>query len=700
MTVTPLAAPSRAADVRADSRVRREIQALRALAVLGVLLFHLWPGRLPGGFVGVDVFFVVSGYLISDHLLREYERRGTISLPRFWARRIRRLLPASLLVLLITTLAVWVWVPDTRWAQFGAEVIASALYVENWALAAQSIDYMALSNAKSPVQHFWSLGVEEQFYVLWPLLILAAVAIAAVAKKASGRVIVVALCAVTAASLMFSIVSTVAEPTVAYFSTFTRAWEFGFGALLAVLLRRVSRPFSEPVAAAASWIGFGMIVFAMITFSGATPFPGYTALIPVLGTVLVIASGSPQVRAAPTPLFSLKPVQFVGDVSYGTYLWHWPIIVLLPYVTGTPLSWPTSIGVLLASIALGWISKTLVEDPVRTHAVVSGSKPRWSFIGAGAAMALVVAVALPLATFTLAPPAVPETTAQPDCFGANAMLDDECAPASAIPLTSSLSSFSIDVPPAEVLACELSTTAGDFRRCDFGDIPAAGAHVALIGDSHGTRFVEPLREVVLAAGGSLSTFLVSGCSMMSRELTGSAWGFEEVYAGQCRDVTSRIHDAVAADPEIDTVILTDRTRLYVTDQREFHPLTAEMVADSIERLQSAGKTVVVLLDPPEMSAIPPQGGGSAADCLSRSASPEDCSLPRSDAEFDDPMAAGAAASGAMTIDLDDVFCTSGQCLAQIGGLVVYSDDNHMTRSFALSLVPTLSERLAPVLSTR
>jgi peptidoglycan/LPS O-acetylase OafA/YrhL len=700
VTVTPLALPRRSADARADSRVRREIQALRALAVLGVLLFHLWPGRLPGGFVGVDVFFVVSGYLISDHLLREHERAGTISLPRFWARRIRRLLPASLLVLLVTVLAVWLWVPDTRWAQFGSEVIASALYVENWALAVQSVDYMALSNAKSPVQHFWSLGVEEQFYVLWPLLILTAVAIAAILKAPSGRVIVTVLAVVTAASLAFSIFSTVAEPTVAYFSTFTRAWEFGIGALLAIVLRRVPRPFSESAAAAASWVGFGMIIFAMIAFSGATPFPSYTALVPVIGTVLVIASGSPKVRAAPTALFSLKPIQFVGDVSYGTYLWHWPLIVLLPYALGAPLTLPLSVGVLAASVALGWASKVLVEDPVRTHSLVSRSKPRWSFVAAGVAMSIVIAAAMPLATFRLTPPAVPASSAQPDCFGANAMLDEACAPVGEIPLTSSLSSFAIDVPPDDVLACELPTTAGDFRRCEFSDTSTDGPHVALIGDSHGTRFVEPLREVVLAEDGTLSTFLVSGCSMMSRELTGSAWGFEEVYAGQCRDVTTRIHDTVAADPDIDTVVLTDRTRLYVTEQQEFHPLTADMVVDSIERLQAAGKKVVVLEDPPEMNAIPPQGGGSAADCLSRAASPEDCSLARSEAEFADPMAAAATVTGATAIDLDDVFCTTERCLSQIGGLVVYSDDNHISRSFALSLVETLAERLAPALSTR
>ncbi|HYI51846.1 MAG TPA: acyltransferase family protein [Microbacterium sp.] len=691
-TTTAAAIPDRTASTRAASGVRKEIQALRALAVLGVLVYHLWPNRLPGGFVGVDVFFVVSGYLISDHLLREYYRTGGIGLLRFWARRVRRLLPASLLVLLVTTIAVWVWVPDSRWAQFGSEVIASALYVENWALAAQSVDYMALSNAKSPVQHFWSLGVEEQFYVVWPLLILLAIALAARMRSAPERAFWVVLSVVTVLSLAFSIYATFAQPSVAYFSTFTRAWEFGFGALLALLLRRFARPFPNWLAVVGSWSGFAMIAAAMIAFTASTPFPGYTALLPVVGTTLVIACGSPAQRLAPTRLFSLRPVQFIGDVSYGTYLWHWPLIVLLPYALGVPLTTPVLIGVLLASVALGWASKIFIEDPVRTHSLVSGTRTRWSFIGAAIAMAIVVAAALPLATYRVTPPSVPG--AMPDCYGANAMVDTTCGPAGEIPLTARLSSFAIDVPPEDIRACELPTTAGDFRRCDFGDLAGPGPHVALIGDSHATRITEALREVTLAEGGSLSTYLVAGCSMMARELTGSAWGFEDVYAAQCLDVTTRIHDAVAGDPDIDTVILTNRTRLYITDEQAYHPLTAQMVDDSIGRLQAAGKRVIVLKDPPEMNAIPPQGSASAADCLSQASAPEDCTLPSSDARFADPMSAAAATSGVEVVDVDDAFCTQDRCLTRIGGLVVYSDDNHLTRSFALSLVGILADRLA------
>lgn len=696
MPTTAASRPSKPAPAQAVSGVRLEIQALRALAVLGVLLFHLWPLRLPGGFVGVDVFFVVSGFLITDHLLREHERTGRVDLPHFWARRARRLLPASLLVLAVTALAVWQWIPEARWAQFGLEIVASALYVENWALAAQSVDYMALSNVKSPVQHFWSLGVEEQFYIVWPLLIVAGYITARALRRRPTTAFAVVIGGVTAASLSYSIFLTSLDPSVAYFSTFTRAWEFGLGAVLAITLRRRPTPLRPGWAAAASWAGFAAIAAAMVGFSESTPFPSYTALLPVIGTILVISAGSPRVFAAPTPLFSLRPVQMIGDVSYGTYLWHWPIIVILPYALGTPLDTVSSLGILFASIALGWASKRFVEDPVRTHRIVASSNPRRTFAGVLFGMAIVVGAALPLATHAITPPPNFEATERPDCYGAVAMLDAACGKAEAVPLVATAASFSIDLPPDDIRACERSTNSGEYARCDFGPVPATGQHVALIGDSHATRYVEPLRTVIESEGGTLSTFLVSGCSVMSRELTGSVWGFEAEYAEQCKNLTIQMHDAVAADPDIDVVILNNRTRLYSSDTQEFRPLTAEAIGQSITLLQNAGKQVIVLKDAPEMNAVPQLYAASAADCLEQ-ASPEQCSLPRADADFADPMSAAALTTGAALVDLDSLFCTADRCLSQIGGLVVYSDDNHLSRSFALSLTKPLQESLAPYL---
>src|SRR3954469_2172017 len=225
--------------------VRPEIQGLRAVAVAVVVVCHFWPAALPGGFVGVDVFFVISGFLITSHLLREVAATGRVSLAAFWARRARRILPAALLVLAVCALATLALVPDVHRSQFFAEIRASAFYVQNWQLAHSAVDYFARGDGPSPVQHFWSLSAEEQFYLVWPVLILIAAAI-------HRRAIAIVLGAVTIASLVYSISKTASDPAAAYFITPTRAWEFGFGGLLAML-----RPTTviAPARAVVTWAG-------------------------------------------------------------------------------------------------------------------------------------------------------------------------------------------------------------------------------------------------------------------------------------------------------------------------------------------------------------------------------------------------------------------------------------------------------------
>ena len=229
------AAPTISGDAGRRSGVRPEIQGLRALAVVLVVVFHLWPYRLHGGYVGVDVFFVISGDPITSHLAREVEQTGRLRVGRFWARRIRRLLPASLLVLAVSAVTILIWVPQSYWQQFMREIVASAIYVQNWALAADSVDYLAATNVASPAQHFWSLSVEEQFYVAWPLLLVAAVWLAARFGHWSRRsAIIVMLAVIGAASLAYSVIFTTSNPSVAYFSTATRAWEFAAGGPLGI----------------------------------------------------------------------------------------------------------------------------------------------------------------------------------------------------------------------------------------------------------------------------------------------------------------------------------------------------------------------------------------------------------------------------------------------------------------------------------
>src|SRR5438067_2576101 len=272
--------------------VRPEIQALRAAAVSLVVVYHFWPRALPGGFVGVDVFFAISGFLITSHLLREVDRTGTVSMPAFWARRARRILPPALIVLLFCAVATIVFVPLNYWQQFFTEMRASTTYGQNWHLAAAAVDYFSADNLPSPVEHFWSLSAEEQFYLVWPVLIVAASALTRLRSVRLGRrSVAIAMSVLTVVSVAYGIYSTATNPAAAYFVTPTRAWEFGVGGLLALAPGVLAaRP---RLCSLGSWLGIAAIALAAATFSDATPFPGVAALLPVFGATLVIAAGAP-----------------------------------------------------------------------------------------------------------------------------------------------------------------------------------------------------------------------------------------------------------------------------------------------------------------------------------------------------------------------------------------------------------------------
>ena len=371
-------------------KVREEIQALRAVAVLLVLVYHFWPGVSRGGYIGVDVFFVISGFLITAHLVRDIDRHGSVRPFRFWARRARRLLPASLLVLVITAVAVLIVVPRSLWQQFLVEVGASALYVQNWLLAFNSVDYLAASNVPSPVQHFWTLSVEEQFYIGLPLVMLVVLLVTRRRSSRARRIgIIIALSLVSLASLAYGAFLTTADPGPAYFATTARAWEFAAGGILALVA--VAPPAGRvALRAMVSWLGLALIAYAGFVYTGATPFPGVAAIVPTVGTIMVIWAGMSRVWWAPTRIFGLRPVQYLGDISYSLYLWHWPLLILAGYAFTSGLNLPIKIAIVAAAVVLSALTKSFVEDPVRQNRFLVTRAPRWTFGLTAAAMAVVL----------------------------------------------------------------------------------------------------------------------------------------------------------------------------------------------------------------------------------------------------------------------------------------------------------------------
>ena len=374
--------------VPSDRRpARPEIQALRALAVGVVVLYHFWPAVAPAGYVGVDVFFVVSGFLITGILLRDAAQNGRIRFARFYGRRVRRILPSALLVLAVTAVTTAVVVPPAEAARWFREILASTLFIENWTQAVDSQQAATAALESTPVQHYWSLSVEEQFYLLWPLVILAGVWVATRLVRPRMRVVVILLATVTALSFASSIVLVSIDNNLAYFSTFSRAWEFGVGGLLACAPLAVGR---DGLRAAASWFGLALIVASVYVATDVDAFPGLVVLMPVLGTAAVIWAGTPAVGWSTGRLVSLAPVLWVGGISYALYLWHWPVVLLTPYITGRPSENPVMLLLLAISVLLAWGTTRLIEDPIRFG--TAGHRLRTRTIIAGAAAMAVALV--------------------------------------------------------------------------------------------------------------------------------------------------------------------------------------------------------------------------------------------------------------------------------------------------------------------
>jgi peptidoglycan/LPS O-acetylase OafA/YrhL len=364
--------------------------------VLLVVLFHASIGPFSGGFVGVDVFFVLSGFLITGLLARELDATGRISLPGFYARRVRRLLPAALLVLVATLVASILWLPPLLVPRVAADAAAASAYVSNIGFALQATDYFSAGQAPSPILHYWSLGVEEQFYLLWPALLL----LAAGATQGRTRRLVFAVVGVTAVSFALSLWLTTASQPWAFFSLPTRAWELGLGAVLALGVRRLEA-IPARVAAIASWAGLAMVVGSAVVFDAATPFPGTAALVPTVGAALVVAAGAGTRRLGVAPVLSMRIPTFLGRISYSLYLWHWPVLVIPAVAAGADLDWPARIALVALSIGLAALTQRFVEDPFRRGRII-GARPRLNLAMAGAIAVTVAIGSLSLGAVTTA----------------------------------------------------------------------------------------------------------------------------------------------------------------------------------------------------------------------------------------------------------------------------------------------------------
>lgn len=676
---------------RPRGELRPDIQALRAVAVGSVLLFHLWPLRLPGGYVGVDVFFVISGFLITSHLLREIGQTGTVHVGRFWARRAKRLLPAALTVLAVIAIAVVAFVPEVRWRQFLGEVVASALYAENWVLAADSVDYHASDNAPSPTQHFWTLSVEEQFYIILPILLVVVVLAIRGPSARLRRAIGVVLAVLTVASLAYSIALTAADPTVAYFSTFTRGWEFGAGALLAFVTLEAGRRARQFL----PLIGIALIALSCILFASDTPFPGFLAAVPVLGAILVLWAGRESVVARAG---SWWPVATLGHISYAVYLWHWPLIVLVPYATGAPLSTTDKVLILVASLGLAWASTRFIEEPVRFSPRLLGGRRRSATVAAWSALGMAGVVALCVTNLVVLEDRDQRRTQlisavvadPPDCLGA-AAVDPDLQPCE----NPDLAGLLVPDPtiadqdddnrpecwgmanPREPMMCTVAEPAGYTKR------------LLAVGDSHNNQLIAAYRAIGEAQGWRIDVAGTAGCYLTTAEQA----AISERHRNGCLQWRESVADRILADPP-DALVVTHSSGDNIVVPPPGETVESATVDGLVEAWSSLPEVpIIAIRDNPGMTS-------GTIECVAEHGlrAGELCSRPRAEAleHFDGQAEAAELVPNATVIDLTELYCTDAVCSPVIGNVLVFRDSRHITSTWARTLTPYLEREMIDI----
>lgn len=670
--------------------MRKDIQGLRAIAVIAVLIFHFWPNRLPGGYVGVDIFFVISGFLITLHLLKKPPITFA-GLTEFWAKRIRRLLPAATVVLLVTVAASAIWLPETMIQRTVKEAAAAAIYGENWMLASTATNYLDSEDEPSPIQHYWSLSVEEQYYVMWPLLVSGVFIFARGRRWSFKKSLAVALSLVFLISLAWSIYLTDKNPAAAYFVTTTRIWELALGGLVAMMSLRKFE-LSKNQALTMAWAGIAMIAATLLIFTEKTPFPSYTALLPTVATGMIILASTDKLRFAPGILLNRRSSQFLGDISYSLYLWHWPVVIIAPYALGAPLRAQEKIALIILIIAASAATKRYIEDPARKSKILVLSRPRTYTYGAASILA-VVFVSMGLLQFSQNAEARSASQLQAamneddSCIGAGALRNKDCRSISGEKLLMTPAFAKSDKPVLYDDDCWVGRPFTDRKVCTYGKKDSE-TRIALIGNSHAGMWHAALDKIAVENGWRLDTYLISECYTILSPLA-----FENAdLTRNCTSWNKWAIDSIVRQ-NYNTVIMSNRTYVQIrgVESRNRDQVAEREYKKIITMFLNAGKKAFIIRDGPE-------GGSNVPDCVATNQ--EDgmdiCSNLRIKVLKDDPLYNAAAeykSAQVGSMDLSNRMCDDERCYTVIGGLIAYFDYGHLSDTF----VKTLYKDIAPSL---
>jgi peptidoglycan/LPS O-acetylase OafA/YrhL len=675
---------------------RSDLQGLRALAVALVMLDHAGVVQLAGGYVGVDVFFVLSGFLITGLLLRGVLESGRVSLLEFYGRRARRILPAAVLTLVATIIVAYEILNYVRARSVAWDSVWAAAFAANFHFAHVGANYFAQSQPPSPIQHYWSLAVEEQFYLVWPALLWTALFGPALMRKRRGRTraaargrALIMICAIGVASFAWSVHATNAAPVNAYYSPFTRAWELALGAAIAVVATAGVR---LPLRSAFGWIGAAMVAFAALTLSAATPYPGYAALLPTFGAALIIVSGlGEQPRRGIGRVLAIRPMQYIGDRSYALYLWHWPVLTLAMLYERRPLGVAVNLLLLLVALALSITSYWLVENPIR-HARWS---PRLSTALAPVAVLAVVAVALvtvsslnsrigrvdqaaaaiprPVVARVRLTALVPRAATLPSVVSAvSAALSGAPVPTDLTPPVDQLAHDAYEFPSG----CDPSQ--GDPAAqpiCHLGN-PKSTNTIVVFGDSHAEMWMPAILRMAQADAWNVVPLVRKGCEVP--KWIGNGYSSDpapDIAPCHAWYAWAR-HEAQRLRPDVVVIggCCSGVTGALATTMRNTYSVTAAA-------LRPFARNVIVIQDEEGMTSQP-------VDCLlAAGATLRSCmTTQRSEnLAFNNGLAQLAKAKHFGFLKTRGWFCYRNQCPMVIGRTIVYLDTNHLTIEYAQRL---------------
>jgi peptidoglycan/LPS O-acetylase OafA/YrhL len=697
-------------------KYRRDIEGLRAIAVVVVLLYHFGVPGLRGGFIGVDVFFVISGFLITSLLLDERTRKGRISITGFYARRARRLLPISATVLVATAIAGALVLPATRLPDLAADVRWAAAFAANFLFAKRGADYLTADLAPSALRHYWSLAVEEQFYVVWPALIM----LVTLGARSVRRRVGVAMALLIAASFTASVVLTPRTPSWAYYGLHTRAWELGVGALLATLITRAER-IPPAVRAALGWLGIGGIAYAAWAY-GTVAFPSWTAAVPVLASALVLVAG-PVVRGSPAWLLSTPPMRWLGTRSYSLYLWHWPVLVLAEAHLERSLTGPEKLAAVAAVVVLSEAGYRIIEHPIRSSPRLIARRGLSLAMGASlVAVALVAAAVVnayrpdlstgvvaaapsaPIVTTTLPPPP-PTTTGPVETTTTLPAPPAAISTEGAAPLDAIAAALGVDVVP-DNLKPGLREAGTDLpilysngchqwfkttvkKRCIFGD-PNGTVTIALWGDSHAAQWFAPLEAIAMEHHWRLIAMTQGGCPYIDVPTFNESANAPLANCAPWRDSAR----AFMIEQHVDVVFVSQAYAEVAFSTRQ--PIAADdwtaHLPDVLNGLRADGVEPIVIGD----AADPAQ---EVPSCLAEHRHDiASCEARDDDAHTATVIAAIRSVTtglGVGFIDPTRWLCSDHRCPTVVGDMLAYRDGHHLTSSFALWLTPLLDALIGP-----